>query len=156
MAVGNIILRDCICLLVTYLDLSRKSSKTAAPNLFFIRDWFCGRLFFHGVGLAWGWVQDDSCTLHLLCTFFLSFFSLFIFGCAGCLLLYRRGNSLGAWASLCDSGTVGCQAPLSVGFPRQGYWSGLPFPFPRDLPYPRIEPHLWHPLHWQANSLPLY
>ena len=53
-------------------------------------------------------------------------------------------------------GTVGCKAPLSVGFPRQEYWSGLPFPFPRDFPYPRIEPHLWPPLHWQANSLPLY
>ena len=26
------------------------------------------------------------------------------------------------------------QAPLSVGFSRQEYWSGLPFPFPEDLP----------------------
>ena len=31
-------------------------------------------------------------------------------------------------------------APLSIGFPRQEYWSGLPFPSPRDLPDPRIEP----------------
>ena len=30
--------------------------------------------------------------------------------------------------------------PLSMGFPRQEYWSGLPFPLPRDLPHPRIEP----------------
>ena len=29
--------------------------------------------------------------------------------------------------------TVACQAPLSMGFPRQEYWSGLPFPSPRDL-----------------------
>ena len=36
--------------------------------------------------------------------------------------------------------TVGCQAPLSMGFPRQEYQSGLPFPFPRDLPDPGIEP----------------
>ena len=34
----------------------------------------------------------------------------------------------------------GTQAPLSVGFPRQEYRSGLPFPFPGDLPNPGIEP----------------
>ena len=32
------------------------------------------------------------------------------------------------------------QAPLSVGFPRQEYWSGLPCPPPGDLPDPAIEP----------------
>ena len=32
------------------------------------------------------------------------------------------------------------QAPLSMGFPRQKYCSGLPFPPPRDLPDPGIEP----------------
>ena len=36
--------------------------------------------------------------------------------------------------------TVASQAPLSVGFPRQGYGSGLPFPFPEDLPNPWVEP----------------
>ena len=35
--------------------------------------------------------------------------------------------------------TVAHQAPLSMGFPRQEYWSGLPFPSPRDLPHPGIE-----------------
>ena len=35
---------------------------------------------------------------------------------------------------------VACQAPLSMGFSRQEYWSGLPFPSPRDLPDPGIEP----------------
>ena len=35
--------------------------------------------------------------------------------------------------------TVAYQAPLSIGFSRQQYWSGLPFPSPRDLPNPRIE-----------------
>ena len=35
--------------------------------------------------------------------------------------------------------TVACQAPLSVGFPRQEYWSGLPFPSPGDPPDPGIE-----------------
>ena len=36
--------------------------------------------------------------------------------------------------------TVTYQAPSSMGFSRQEYWSGLPFPSPGDLPYPRIEP----------------
>ena len=36
--------------------------------------------------------------------------------------------------------TVARQAPLSMGFSRQGYWSGLPFPSPGDLPNPGIEP----------------
>ena len=32
------------------------------------------------------------------------------------------------------------QAPPSMGFPRQGYWIGLPFPSPGDLPDPGIKP----------------
>ena len=36
--------------------------------------------------------------------------------------------------------TVAHQAPLSMGFPRQEYWSGGPFPSPGDLPDPGIEP----------------
>ena len=36
--------------------------------------------------------------------------------------------------------TVAHQAPLSMGFSRQEYWSGVPFPFPGDLPNPGIEP----------------
>ena len=36
--------------------------------------------------------------------------------------------------------TVALQAPLSMGFSRQEYWSGLPFPSPGDLPNPGIEP----------------
>ena len=36
--------------------------------------------------------------------------------------------------------TVACQAPLSMGFSRQEYWSGLPFPSAGDLPDPGIEP----------------
>ena len=34
--------------------------------------------------------------------------------------------------------TVARHAPLSVGFPRQEYWSGLPFPTPGDLPDPKF------------------
>ena len=36
--------------------------------------------------------------------------------------------------------TVGSQAPLSLGFSRQEYWDGLPFPSPGDLPDPGTEP----------------
>ena len=36
--------------------------------------------------------------------------------------------------------TVARQAPLSTEFPRQDYWSGLPFPSPGYLPGPRDEP----------------
>ena len=34
---------------------------------------------------------------------------------------------------------LGREAPLSVGFPRQEYWSGLPFPSPGDVPDPETE-----------------
>ena len=36
--------------------------------------------------------------------------------------------------------TVVLQGPLSMGFSRQEYWSGLPFPSPGDLPNPGIKP----------------
>ena len=47
---------------------------------------------------------------------------------------------------------VACQAPLSMGFPRQKYWSGFAFPPPGDLPNLGLQttsPAL------QADSLPL-
>jgi len=47
---------------------------------------------------------------------------------------------------------VAHQTPLSMGFLRQEYWSGLPFPRPGDLPYPGMEPMS---LALQAPSLPL-
>ena len=45
------------------------------------------------------------------------------------------------------------QAPLSMEFSRQDYWSGLPFPSPRDLPDPGIEPKAPVSLAVQADSL---
>ena len=47
--------------------------------------------------------------------------------------------------------TVTHQALLSMGFSRQGCWSGLPFPSPGDLPNPGIKPR---PPALQADSLP--
>ena len=55
-------------------------------------------------------------------------------------------------STLCSPWTVAHQAPLSVGFFRQKYWSGLPFPFPGDLPDPGIKPTS---LALQVDSLPL-
>ena len=53
-------------------------------------------------------------------------------------------------------GTVARQAPLSLGFFRQEYWSGLLCPPPGGSSQPReSDPCLWHLLHWQVNSLAL-
>ena len=49
-----------------------------------------------------------------------------------------------------------CQAPLSMGFFRREYWSGLPCPPPGDLSDPGIEPvSVMSNLHWQVVYLPL-
>ena len=42
--------------------------------------------------------------------------------------------------TLCDPWTLACQAPLSMGFPRQEHWTGLPFPSSGDLLNPGIKP----------------
>ena len=52
--------------------------------------------------------------------------------------------------------TIDCQAPLSMGFPRQEYWSGLPCPPPGRLLDPGIEPaSLMSPALAGPGSLPL-
>ena len=48
--------------------------------------------------------------------------------------------------------TIVCQASLSMGFSRQKYWSGLPFPPPGDLPN-RDWTSVSCLLYWQAGSL---
>ena len=54
-------------------------------------------------------------------------------GCGGGLVAKLRLTPLTPWAAA-------CQAPLSMGFSKQEYWSELPFPSPGDLPNPGIEP----------------
>ena len=61
-----------------------------------------------------------------------------------CVLVLSRVDSAASW-------TVARQAPLSMGFSRQGYWTGLPFPSPGDLPDPGIK--LGSPA-LKADSLP--
>ena len=50
------------------------------------------------------------------------------------------GLDIKSCPTLVTTGTITCQAPLSMGFPRQEYWSGLLFSSPEDLPNPGIEP----------------
>ena len=51
--------------------------------------------------------------------------------------------------------TAACQAPLSMRFPRQEYWTGLPCPPPWDLPNSETEASSLLSLHWQSGSWPL-
>ena len=53
--------------------------------------------------------------------------------------MYPSMVRLSVMSNFVTARTVARQAPLSMGFSRQGYWSGLPFPPPGDLPNPRIE-----------------
>ena len=60
----------------------------------------------------------------------------------GChfLLQCMHAKSLQSCPTLCDPWTAAHQAPLSMGFSRQEYWSGLSFPSPGDRPNPGIKP----------------
>ena len=65
-----------------------------------------------------------------------------------------RAKSLQLCPTLCDPmDYIAHQAPLSMGFSSQQYWSGLSGPPPGDLPNPGIEPVPLCLLHWQAGSL---
>ena len=65
-----------------------------------------------------------------------------------CQVALVMSDSVALW-------NVAGQAPLSAGFSRQEYWSGLPFPSPGDLPDPGIQPTTLCLLHCQVGSLPL-
>ena len=54
------------------------------------------------------------------------------------------GTKLLQWCpTLCPPiWSVTCQAPLSMGFPSQEFWNGLPFPPLGDHPDPGLNPHL--------------
>ena len=52
----------------------------------------------------------------------------------------KKAKSLNCVQLFVTPWTVAYQAPLSMGFSRQAYWSGLPFPFPGNLPNPGTEP----------------
>ena len=54
--------------------------------------------------------------------------------------IFGDGLAAESCPTLCDPWAVACQAPLSMGFPRQEYWSGSPFPSLGDLPHSEVEP----------------
>ena len=82
------------------------------------------------------------------------------------LLLRHQGSLLYVYICVCvcvcvcvglsaTPWTVAHQAPLSMGFPSQRYWSGLTFPTAGDLPDPRIKPMSPVSPELQAHSLPV-
>ena len=79
-----------------------------------------------------------------LCVYMLSHFSrVWLFNTISFILPCVIANSClvaKSCPALCDPMDVAHQTPLSMGFPRQEYWSGLPFPPPGDLPHPGIKP----------------
>ena len=78
-----------------------------------------------GVGQVWA--LPVYCWFTMLCSF----------------LLYSKVTQLHTLSHVqlfVTPWAVAHQAPLSLEFSRQDYWSGLPFPSPGDLPDPRIEP----------------
>ena len=62
-----------------------------------------------------------------------------VIGCCVCVCMCVYSCSVMS-DSLQPLWTIARQAPLSMRFPRQEYWSGLPFPTPEDFPEPGIEP----------------
>ena len=64
-------------------------------------------------------------------------------------------RSLSVMSDSATPRTVALQAPLSMGYSRQEYWSGQPCPPPGDVPDPGTEPGFLCALHRQVGSLPL-
>ena len=98
------------------------------------------------------WSQKESDTaehtrMYMCCVFFIQSSDGYL-GCV-CILTIVNGAAKNkvhqsvSHSVMSDSATlktVAHQAPLSMGFLIQEYWSGLPFPSPGDLPKPGIEP----------------
>ena len=72
----------------------------------------------------------SGCVLEVQCTF-----KELVIKCNACM----RARLLSCVQLCVSPWAVVCQAPPSMGFSRQGYWSGLPFPPPGDLPDPGTE-----------------
>ena len=86
-----------------------------------------GRL--QSMGLQESWTQPSNSTIITMKTTIIFLVCLKVHSC---LVASVRSDTATQW-------TVACQAPLSMGFSRQEYWSGLPCPPPGDLPNPGIE-----------------
>ena len=88
---------------------------------------------------------------HPHCLYLMTFHHILIYQVCMCMLSHISHVQL-----FVTLWTVAYQAPLSMGFSRKEYWSGLPCPPPGDLSNPGIEPASpTSNLHWQAGALPL-
>ena len=104
--------------------------------------WFSSCLLKHGAECYW--TGESFLSLHLNCSSLIVTVDL-----SRRLCVFKRSpknwscvnaQSLSCVRLFATLWTVARQAPLSLGFPRQEYWSGLPFPSPGDLSDPGIEP----------------
>ena len=92
-------------------------------------------------------LQEPSINLSWLCLLFSPTVGFYFRAC-----VLSRFSCVWLFATLW---TVARQAPLSMGFSRQEYWSGLPCPPPGDLPDPGIEPEFPVAPTLQVDSVPL-
>ena len=93
------------------------------------------------------------CIFHCIISVFISVDWLFFWECKTCAFcVLSRFSHAQLFATLL---TVAHQAPLSMGFFRQEYWSGLPSPSPGNLPAQGSNLYFSCLLPWQADSLPL-
>ena len=83
-------------------------------------------------------INNTGISKHVILYFFFSFTFQDLF-CNMCLLIcYGGGLVVKSCPTLATPWTIAHQAPLSMGFSRQEYWDGLPFPSPGDLPNPGL------------------
>ena len=93
------------------------------------------------VDTAGTWIQILALSAFESCICGLTSLSLTFFICTTmCVCVCVSACSLSHIQLFVTPWTVACQAPLSMEFSRQEYWSGLPFTSPGDLPNPGIEP----------------
>ena len=112
--------------------------RTGSSAQCYMAAWMGGESGGDGYKCMYGWFALlPTCNYHIV----------------NCLLM----DGWHACSVMSDSGTprmVPHQTPLSMEFPRQEYWSGLPFPTPGDLSNQGLNPCLLRLLHWQADFLP--
>ena len=99
-------------------------------------------IYLHWQQVLYHWSHRGSPNIYIYIYIYIYTYTyIYILTCVLCLVIQSCLTAI-LW-------TVAHQAPLSMGFPKQEHWRGLPFPTPRDLPYPGIK------LALQAASLPM-
>ena len=88
------------------------------------------------------WMLISVCALYLLITSQIHYYhhDAIISIITSSVIFIVKVKSLSRVQLFATPWTVAYEAPLSIEFSRQEYWSGLPFPSPGDLPYPGIKP----------------